>query len=68
MEKSMNHNPIYWKPFLLKDLFDIRMGDKLDKNKMSQDNPTVNFVSRISFNNGVDIKVDRIEGKKPSGF
>lgn len=64
MEKSMNHNPIYWKPFLLKDLFDIRMGDKLDKNKMSQDNPTVNFVSRISFNNGVDIKVDRIEGKK----
>ena len=30
MEKSMNHNPIYWKPFLLKDLFDIRMGDKLN--------------------------------------
>lgn len=62
----MNHNPTYWKPFVLKDLFTIRMGDKLDKNKMSQDNPTVNFVSRISFNNGVDIKVDRIKGRTPN--
>lgn len=62
----MNHNPTNWKPFLLKDLFSIKMGDKLDKNKMTQDNPTVNFVSRISFNNGIDTKVDRIKGKSPN--
>lgn len=62
----MNNNQTNWKPFVLKDLFSIRMGDKLDKNKMSQDNPTVNFVSRISYNNGVDIKVDQIEGKRPN--
>lgn len=62
----MNLNASTWKVFLLKDLFYIRMGDKLDKNKMSQDEPSVNFVSRISYNNGVDIKVDLIDGKEPN--
>lgn len=62
---SMNHNKTNWKPFLLKDLFSIRMGDKLDKNKMNQENPNINFVSRVSYNNGVDIKVDRIDSKIP---
>lgn len=41
------------------------MGDKLDKNKMSNDCPSVNFVSRISYNNGVDTKVDIIEDLTP---
>lgn len=41
------------------------MGDKLDKNKMSTDCPTINFVSRISYNNGVDTKVDKINELKP---
>ena len=62
----MKLNTSLWKPFFLKDLFIIRMGDKLDKNKMSCDCPTINFVSRISYNNGVDIKVDRIDGKTPN--
>lgn len=62
----MNLNMCEWKSFYLKDLYNIRMGDKLDKNKMSQDCPSVNFVSRISYNNGVDIKVDLIEGKQPN--
>ena len=62
----MNLNVSEWKTFYLKDLYDIRMGDKLDKDKMSQDCPSVNFVSRISHNNGVDSKVDLIEGKQPN--
>ena len=41
------------------------MGDKLDKNKTSQENPTINFVSRISYNNGVDAVIDRIDGLTP---
>lgn len=62
----MNLDANEWKTFYLKDLYDIRMGDKLDKNKMSQECPSVNFVSRISYNNGVDLKVDLIEGKQPN--
>ena len=42
-----------WKPFLLKDLYNIKLGNKFDKDKMSTENPTVNFVSRISYNNGI---------------
>ncbi len=62
----MNLDVSKWESFFLKDLYIIKMGDKLDKNKMSQDCPTINFVSRISYNNGVDIKVDKIEGKDPN--
>lgn len=54
-----------WETKLLKSLYHIQMGNKLDKNKMSMDIPTVNFVSRISYNNGVDCKVDCIEGLNP---
>lgn len=54
-----------WKEFYLKDLYEIQMGNKLDKNKMSNSAPTINFVSRISYNNGVDGKVDRIDNLTP---
>lgn len=54
-----------WETKLLKSLYHIQMGNKLDKNKMSMDDPAVNFVSRISFDNGVDCKVDYIEGLEP---
>lgn len=54
-----------WKEFYLKDLYEIQMGNKLDKNKMSNIAPTVNFVSRISYNNGVDGKVDYIDNLTP---
>ena len=59
-----------WKPFLLKDLYNIKLGNKFDKDKMSTENPTVNFVSRISYNNGVDLKVDKINKIEPypSGY
>lgn len=62
----MNLNAINWKSFLLKDLYKIKMGDKLDKNKMSYDLPSVNFVSRISYNNGVDTRVDKLLSKEPN--
>ena len=61
----MKLNASLWKSFYLKDLYIIKMGDKLDKNKMSTDCPTVNFVSRISYNNGVDTKVDKIDNLTP---
>lgn len=61
----MKLNTREWKPFYLKKLYDIKMGNGFDKNKMSEDAPSVNLVSRISYNNGVDIKVDSIEGITP---
>lgn len=54
-----------WKPFLLYRLYDIRMGNKFDKNKLDEDVPEVNLVSRVSYNNGVDVKVGYVEGVKP---
>ena len=61
----MNLNTEDWQIFKLSDLYEIEMGNKFDKNKMSFDNPTVNFVSRQSYNNGVDEKVDYIDGVVP---
>lgn len=61
----MRLNTNEWKPFYLKNLYDIKMGNGFDKNKMSEEAPSVNLVSRVSYNNGVDIKVDRIEGVDP---
>lgn len=54
-----------WKQFYLHDLYKIVSGNKFDKNKMTSANPIVNFVSRISFNNGVDGKVDYIDNTMP---
>lgn len=54
-----------WEAKLLKSLYHIQMGNKLDKNKMTMDAPAVNFVSRISYDNGVDCKVDYVEGLEP---
>lgn len=55
-----------WKKFHLYDgIFDIDMGTKLDKTKMHENNPTVNFVGRANANNGITTCVDEIEGIKP---
>lgn len=60
-------NIVGWKKFHLYDtnLFDIDMGTKLDKVKMTEINPTVNFVGRANANNGITATVDAIEGLKP---
>ena len=56
-----------WKKFHLydDDLFDIDMGTKLDRVKMAQVNPDVNFVGRANTNNGITARVDSIDGLKP---
>ena len=56
-----------WKKFHLydDDLFDIDMGTKLDRVKMAQVNPDVNFVGRANTKNGITARVDSIDGLKP---
>lgn len=56
-----------WKRFHLYDdeLFEIDMGTKLDRVKMTQVNPEVNFVGRANTNNGITAQVDRINGLVP---
>lgn len=56
-----------WKKFHLYDdcLFTIDSGTKLDKVKMTINNPSVNFVGRSNANNGVTDYIDEIEGIKP---
>lgn len=51
--------------FHLYDLFDIDMGNKLDRVKMKTDNPEVNFVGRSNENQGVTAKVNRINNIPP---
>lgn len=61
----MNLNIQDWESFFLKDLYDIQMGNGFDKNKLDEDNPEVNLVSRVSYNNGVDVKVGLIDEVDP---
>lgn len=61
----MNLRTENWKVFYLKNLYEIRMGNGFDKNKMSDEAPSVNFVSRISYGNGVDCIVDYVDGIEP---
>lgn len=70
LETDFNNKKIdisKWKRFHLYDeeLFEIDMGSKLDKSKMKETNPSINFVGRSSANNGVTAKVDIIANKKP---
>ena len=61
----MNLNTHGWKSFYLKDLYDIQMGNGFDKNKLDEGKPEVNLVSRVSYNNGVDIKVGYVNDVEP---
>lgn len=61
----MNLKTDEWKPLYLTDLYDIQMGNGFDKNKLDEDNPEVNLVSRVSYNNGVDVKVGFVDGVNP---
>ena len=54
-----------WIEFHLYDIFEIHVGNKFDRSKMSMGAPTVNFVGRSSENNGVTAFVDGIEGTEP---
>lgn len=61
----MNLNCRAWKPFNINKIFVIVMGNGFDKNKMTDEQPSINFVSRISYGNGVDKKVDSLDGINP---
>lgn len=78
--KSLHHKPIStkvkssfnsdlhtseWKEFLLKDLFNVGMGNGIDAVVTTNDNPQYNYVSRDSNGNGVVGFVDEIEGELP---
>lgn len=54
-----------WKEFRLVDIARLDNGNKMDKNKMTHLNPSVNFVSRTATNNGVSDVVDIIDGIEP---
>ena len=54
-----------WGEFLLNDIATLTNGNKFDKNKMSHDAPSINFVSRTGFNNGISDFVDKIDGTEP---
>lgn len=55
-----------WKKFhLYEGLFNIDPGTKLDKVKMTERNPTINFVGRANTNNGITACVDAVNGLKP---
>lgn len=47
------------------ELFTIESGTKLDKVKMSNNLPSINFIGRANINNGVTGFVDEIDGLKP---
>lgn len=61
----MNLDTSNWHSFYLRELYIIHLGNKFDKDKMSDDSPIINFVSRLSYNNGIDGKVDLVEGVVP---
>lgn len=61
----MELNTQDWKEFNLLKLCKIDMGNKFDNDKMSHDNPCINFVSRTGDNNGVSDFVDKIRGVEP---
>lgn len=54
-----------WGEFLLNDIATLTNGNKFDKNKMSHDKPSINFVSRTGFSNGISDFVDKIDGTEP---
>lgn len=62
---EMPMKPATWKSFLLSRLFDAGMGNGIDAVTTSTDNPKYNYVSRNSNGNGVTMRIDEIEGKKP---
>ena len=65
--KSQKIDLAKFKRFHLYDdgLFIIDSGTKLDKFRMSNNYPTINFVGRANTNNGVTDYIDEIKGLKP---
>lgn len=54
-----------WKEFNIARLCYVDMGNKFDNDKMTYEQPSINFVSRTANNNGVSDIVDKISGVTP---
>ncbi len=55
-----------WKEFVLKDILDLRYGNKLDKQDVIDGvNPTINYITRTKKNNGISLKTDRKKDIEP---
>lgn len=55
-----------WKEFVLKDILDLRYGNKLDKQDVIEGvNPTINYITRTKKNNGISLKTDRKKDIEP---
>ncbi len=55
-----------WKEFRLANLFNCRMGNGIDASKVTvSDTSQINYVSRSSNNNGIIMKVDKIDSYEP---
>lgn len=77
--KNIHHKPIttsvkasvkqlderIWKPFLLTDIFRICRGNGLSKVELTESNSGICYVSRQSYNNGVNTKVDSVDNIEP---
>lgn len=64
-QKSRPFSVDDWKEYRLNELYDITTGDGYSRNAMTEYEPSVNFVSRISFGNGVVGRVDKLDGIEP---
>ena len=64
-ENLFNLQTDKWQKFYLKNLFNCYMGSGIDYSVTTNFNPSINFVSRDSKNNGVVDIVDVIENKNP---
>ena len=54
-----------WKEFHLYDIFDINMGNKMDRGKMSDG--TIAFVGRTANNNGINARVGKVVNHEKYG-
>ncbi len=64
-ENTLSLDTSTWKQFYLHKLFDTKMGNGIDAQNTTTDEPKYNYVSRNSNGNGVVGYVDEIEGEKP---
>ncbi|MCY6356610.1 restriction endonuclease subunit S [Clostridium sp. ZS2-4] len=64
-ENALSLDTSTWKEFYLHKLFDTKMGNGIDAQNTTTDEPKYNYVSRNSNGNGVVGYVDEIEGEEP---
>lgn len=64
-ENTLSLDTSTWRQFYLHKLFDTTMGNGIDAQNTTTDEPKYNYVSRNSNGNGVVGFVDEVEGEEP---